>query len=481
MSTGFITVREAAETLGVTEQHVRRLIRSHELPGERVGGRWLIPADVVEEAGPRKGVTEEGVPDNAARTRSQGKWKALSFFSGAMGLDIGLEQAGIETLLACEVDKAARATIARNRPDTALIGDIREYSASEIRRVAGLSEDEEVDLVVGGPPCQAFSSAGRRQGFNDERGNVFLTFIERIIELRPRYAVIENVRGLLSAALQHRPLDQREPGSPPLEYDETPGGALFHVLTMLRNAGYGVSFNLYNSANFGTPQKRERVILVCSRDGERLPYLSPTHDEHGRFGLPTWNTVRQAISDLQGDAHEHINFPEKRLKYYRLLGPGQYWRDLPSELQPEALGNAYYSGGGKTGFLRRVPWDEPSPTLVTHPAMPATDLAHPELDRPLSVQEYKRIQEFPDEWVIEGKTLDKYRQIGNAVPCSLGRAIGNLLMSHAEGKAETLYPDFPFSRYKNTDDVSWEQAFMKRVEGLNVSQQDRLFDLLGVA
>jgi DNA (cytosine-5)-methyltransferase 1 len=92
--------------------------------------------------------------------------KALSFFSGCMGLDLGLESVGIETLLACEVDKAARETISKNRPDIALLGDIRDYSANEIRAKAGLASHEEIDIIVGGPPCQAFSSAGKRKGLS---------------------------------------------------------------------------------------------------------------------------------------------------------------------------------------------------------------------------------------------------------------------------------------------------------------------------
>jgi DNA (cytosine-5)-methyltransferase 1 len=325
----------------------------------------------------------------------------------------------------------------------------------EIREKAGLSSTDEIDLVVGGPPCQAFSSAGKRQGFNDERGNVFLTFIDLITELKPRFAVIENVRGLLSAPLKHRPHEMRGKNFPNLSQDEQRGGALLFITQRLRQAGYSISFNLYNAANFGSPQQRERVVIACSRDGEKLPYLTPTHSEQGLYGLPVWKSLREALEGLPEDGHHFVKFPEKRLKYYRLLKPGQYWRDLPEELHQEALGAAYHAGGGKTGFYRRLAWDKPAPTLVTHPAMPATDLAHPEEDRPLSIEEYKRIQEFPDDWMIAGSLLDQYRQVGNAVPCSLGRAIARMLLSHLRGEQPIVYPDFPYSRYHRTDDVSW--------------------------
>ncbi|KKI98891.1 DNA cytosine methyltransferase [Prochlorothrix hollandica] len=384
--------------------------------------------------------------------------KALSFFSGCMGLDLGLEQEGIEVLLASDIDPAARRTIALNRPHLPLLGDVRDYSAPGIREAAGLDPTEDLDLMVGGPPCQAFSSAGKRQGLQDDRGNVFLTFIDLIAQLRPKFAVIENVRGLLSAPLHHRPHHLRGEGLPPLNPEEQRGGALLCILQRLNAAGYGVSFNLYNAANFGSPQKRERVVLLCSRDGRPLPHLTPTHCSRPDHGLPPWRTVRQAWAGLPPDGHHFVTFPEKRLRYYRLLKPGQNWRDLPPDLQPQAMGASYYAGGGKTGFYRRIAWDQPSPTLVTHPAMPATDLAHPEADRPLSIEEYKRLQEFPDDWAIAGTLLQQYRQVGNAVPCSLGRAIARLILAQLRGEEPQIYPDFPYSRYRNTDEVSWMSA-----------------------
>ena len=107
--------------------------------------------------------------------------------------------------------------------------------------------ERDIDLIYGGPPCQAFSTAGKRQAFEDERGNVFLKFIDLILEMKPRYAVIENVRGLLSAPLSHRPHSERGYDYPPLTPEEEQGGALYFILTRLRAAHYGVSFNLYNS------------------------------------------------------------------------------------------------------------------------------------------------------------------------------------------------------------------------------------------
>ena len=418
-----------------------------------MGKQWITTAEAVE-AYRRDGAAKP--PED--RKRKPGKLprlKALSFFSGAMGMDLGLEKAGIRLLLACEFDKTCRRTITVNRPDMGLIGDIWKYDARQIREYAGLGTDDEIDVMVGGPPCQAFSTAGARRGFHDERGNALLRYVDLILAMRPRYAVIENVRGLLSAPMTHTPHSERGPGWIP-DPEERQGGALMHVLGMLRAGGYGVSFNLYNAANFGVPQSRERVIMLCSRDGEKLPHLVPTHSQTGSFGLPKWRTLRQALDGVDPNAGDHDDFPEDRLRFYRMLGPGQYWKHLPKELHREALGGSLDAGGGKTGFLRRLDWDKPSCTLVTSPTMPATDICHPVENRPLSVQEYARIQQFPDDWSFCGSLSERYKQIGNAVPVGLGEAVGRAILAHIAGRDERPPTGFPFSRYKGTDEVSWE-------------------------
>lgn len=382
----------------------------------------------------------------------------LSFFSGCLGLDQGLEMAGFQPLLFCENDKFCKQTINLNRPNVRLIDDILDHDYKSILKHAGLKESEEVDLIVGGPPCQAFSTAGKRASFVDPRGNVFLHFIEIICKINPRFFVIENVRGLLSAALKHRPHNQRGENYAPLSDEEKPGGALKVILDKLRRNGFGVSFNLYNSANYGVPQKRERLIIIGSRDGRKLPYIPPTHSDDLGYGLPEWITFKDVTSDLDNNHHEFVEFSQKRKSYYKLLKAGQNWRDLPMEIQKEAMGKSFFAGGGKTGFYRRIAWNEPSPTLVTHPAMPATDLCHPSELRPLSVEEYKRIQQFPDNYKISGTTLQKYKQIGNAVPVGFGKCIGQFIMNYSEQKLQNYNPEgFNYSRYKNTNDLLWEQ------------------------
>lgn len=467
MSTEF-TIKEAALQLDISAQRVRTLCRQGDLTARRIGNSWLIDPLSLNKYGLK--TAHKVAEDHPAYLTGSTKPIALSFFSGAMGLDIGIEKAGFDVRLACEIDKFCRQTIALNKPQIALLTDINSYTAEDIRAKAGLKDCDEIDLIVGGPPCQAFSTAGNRKGFNDERGNVFLKYLNLCFELKPKYFVIENVRGLLSCPMDHRPHDQRGSDYPDLSEDELKGGALNFILNRIEKSGYGYSFNLYNSANFGTPQTRERVIIICSRDGKTPPFLVPTHSENEEYGLPKWNTLKKCISNIR--QHDHITFPEKRLKYYRLLKSGENWKNLPIELQKEAMGKSYYSGGGKTGFLRRLAWDKPSPTLVTHPAMPATDLAHPKEDRPLSVQEYKRIQEFPDTWELAGPIIQQYKQIGNAVPTGLGLAIGKLVMSLIAGDNITPPLNFNYSRYKNTTHREWREQFQ-----LSTKNNERILQL----
>lgn len=448
-----LTAGEVAKKLKVTVQSVRLLIKNGMLNAERVGNQWLTSIEDLNEYIEKNDVVIE--PDDHERLSDDiPEIVALSFFSGAMGLDIGMKNGGIDALLACEFNKACRMTIAKNKPEIGLIGDITDFTAEEILKMAKIPEGRKVDVIFGGPPCQAFSTAGNRKAFDDERGNVFLKYLSIISEIKPTYVVIENVRGLLSTPFKYKDIEE------PIK-----GGAMMIILDKLKEIGYTVSFNLYNAAYFGAPQIRERVVIIGKLGGGKVSYLQPTHNEEGTDGLEAWRTLRDAFDDNlpMNVEHHFIEFPEKRLKYYRILKEGQYWKDLPLDLQKEALGKSFYLGGGKTGFLRRLSYSRPSPTLVTNPTMPATDLAHPTEDRPLSVEEYKSIQEFPESWKVCGGILDQYKQIGNAVPVKLGEAIAKTIIDDMNGiKYENT--GFSYSRYKNTDEISWMQFMKKEME-----------------
>ena len=383
-----------------------------------------------------------------------GEKAVISMFSGAMGLDNGIEQAGMKIRLCVEIQHAMAETIRANKPDIPLIeDDVRNYSGGDLRARAGLSRDDDVFLVCGGPPCQAFSTAGKRLGFDDDRGNVFLKYLDLIGEIRPKYFLLENVRGLLSAAYS---LDADAKESKPSK-----GTALLYALEKIKSKGYSATFTLYDSANYGVPQRRERVIILGSRDGYKIPLIPPTHSSGGERGLAKWRTFRDAVRGVRECNAAPI--PQRRIKFFRMLGPGQCWKDLPQKIQKEAMGKSFALPGGKTGFYRRLAWDEPSPTLVTCPTMPATDLMHPVEDRALSVEEYARIQMFPDKWVFKGRIADIYKQIGNAVPVGMGYAAARHLLwfdslpEDQKRKVELIDPNAVYSRYKNTNFLYFEK------------------------
>ncbi len=437
------TKADAGRMLAMSSSGVSRLVNAGHL---RVA-RGERSRDMIDGASLERYMSDDNIipvpTDHPRVCKETPEVVALSFFSGALGLDLGMELAGVPAMLHCENDRRCRMTIEANRPDGALVGDVCALTAEEVRRMAGLGSRDRVDVVFGGPPCQAFSTAGARRAFGDSRGNVFLSYIELASALDPAYLVIENVRGLLSASW---PLKS---GGEPVR-----GGALRHVLDRLGCLGYHVSFELYNAANFGAAQVRERVVLIANRD-HKVGKLVPTHSDDPSWGLPPWRTFADATRGLVGDGH-HNEFRPGTERYLDMLSEGQCWKDLPAELQEEAMGKSYRLGGGKTGFYRRIRSDRPCSTLVTSPTMPATLLCHPTRTRPLSVEEYGRVQGFPDDWRICGTITDQYRQIGNAVPVALGEAIGRAIVDDMAGvSTDPRWRDFRFSRYARTSDETW--------------------------
>ncbi|MFN6034807.1 MAG: DNA cytosine methyltransferase [Dolichospermum sp.] len=371
-----------------------------------------------------------------------GKAISISLFTGAYGLDLGLEQAGFHTVTVVEKDCDATKTITLNRPflqESAIPREIQNVSSQELLQEGGrvfnlgrALQPGEVDLVTGGPPCQPFSTAGKRGSVMDPRGSLFMDFIRIVKEVQPRFFLMENVKGLLSAPLRHRPINQRGKDYPPLEPDEMPGSALKVVLSEMKNIGYNVVYNLLEAADYGVPQNRERVIFIGSRDGETPTFPIPKYCQDGKI-LPKWRTLKDALTALVDTEVEFMSYAESRLKYLRLLEAGQNWKHLPEELKQEAMGGAYNSGGGKVGFYRRLSWDKPSPTITTSPHQKATDMCHPVELRSLTVRESARIQTFHDDWIFYGSVSSKYKQIGNAVPVLLAKEIGSYLFNLIHG------------------------------------------------
>ena len=374
-------------------------------------------------------------------TRAPVVW---SFFSGAMGLDLGLESCGFAASLAVEIEPIFCKTIRANRPKTQVLrADVASLNAARLRHLTG---QEEVDLMVGGPPCQSFCPGGRRAALADPRGNLIFEYLRLISEVRPRRFVLENVANLVTAAVRHRPIAERPgkswnlssysnqlptlfdtDGSPPLEEDELSGSAIKLILrTAIAEMGYRISFGVLDSSLFGAPQRRYRFVMLGDRDGLPPPLPEPTHG----LNLAPFRTVRDAIDDLTDDPGPGSQYSAPVRSVFDLVPPGGNWRDLPPEIAAKAMGEKSYSaGGGKTGFFRRLGWDEPSPTITGKANRKGSAMCHPEESRPLSVRECARLQRFPDEWRFSGSMHQQYLQIGNAVPVALGEAIGGTLGS----------------------------------------------------
>ena len=363
----------------------------------------------------------------------------ISLFSGALGLDIGLENAGfnLRALVECNslAVQTAKENLDRLNANVCIVEEKigLDNIASVCRTI--LKETKlkkgEVDLLAGAPPCQPFSTAGKRQSIMDARGDGFAVFLETVRILSPKYFVIENVKGILSAAKEHRPLAQRGPGFPPLKPEEEQGSAFMGILDnieeLCKEMGYCVSWGVLNAADCGSPQSRERLIIIGSLDGQFV-WPTLTHSEKGEDGKEKWVTLRKALSGLKDKSPVYRDFSETVSSYLQLIPAGGNWRDLPKEMHQDAIGGAYKSWGGRSGFLRRLAWSKPSPTVTQSPAAKATMLCHPREIRPLTVRECARIQQFPDDWTFSGGMAEQYKQIGNATPVALAEAIGVALI-----------------------------------------------------
>lgn len=356
---------------------------------------------------------------------------AISFFAGAGGLDIGIHQAGFDIKLSIELEEKYCQTLTINNPTFNVVqGNIMAYNAEKIYKDANLDANQEIDLIFGGSPCQSFSTAGRRKAFSDARGEAMLKFIELVEEIRPKTFLLENVKGLLSAPLKHRPLKERGDGFPDLLEDEKKGGALLYILDQFKD--YNITYEIVNSAEYGVPQKRERVFFVGVRKdlNKKFKFPQKTHGEG--VGIP-FITTNEVIEKLKNIEHKYVNYSQERLKYMQLIprGGGD-WRNLHEDIAEQAMGGAYKSEGGRTGYYRRIKANEPSPTLLTSPIQKSTNLGHPFEDRPLSIQEYLEIQGFPSDYMVSGSLNDQYTQIGNAVPIKVAKVLGEGLIQLIE-------------------------------------------------
>jgi DNA (cytosine-5)-methyltransferase 1 len=392
------TVADAAQQIGVSSDTIRRWDKKGLIKVQRSEFNYRM-FDLEEIRRIHKKISGNSLVNNykILKTRKKTKYTSIELFAGAGGTAIGFENAGLQHILLNEWDKNAVQTLKINRPKwNVLGGDVADISFKGIK----------ADIVQGGFPCQTFSYAGKKMGFEDTRGTMFFEFARCVKEVKPKIAVGENVKGLL-------------------RHDN--GRTLGAMVKIMEDLGYIVHYRVVRSQYLDVPQKRERLIIIAIRKDLKIPFIFPKEKNYTI-------SIREALKNCPKSAGQE--YPEKKKKVLSIVPPGGYWRDLPLKLQKDYMGASFHMGGGKTGMARRLSWDEPSLTLTCSPAQKQTERCHPEETRPLNVREYARIQTFPDEWEFYGSVASQYKQIGNAVPCNLGYHIGKCLIAMLENKPD---------------------------------------------
>ncbi|MGH7720090.1 MAG: DNA cytosine methyltransferase [Gemmatimonadaceae bacterium] len=341
--------------------------------------------------------------------------KVLSLYTGAGGLDLGLEAAGFQVVACVESDPEARRTLQRNRPGWKLAdpGDVHEHKPEDLLALSGVSE-RELRILSGGPPCQPFSKArywrnGRPTGLDDPRAKTLDALLDLVEEGLPDVMLLENVAGIASARngealdLVRRRLDR---------------------INRRRQTRYEPQLFPLDAVDYGVPQRRERLFILAVREGDRLALPPPTHHDLelavSRRAAVRLRTAWDAIGDVEGqDGGDDLSV-------------GGAWGELLPSI-PEGKNYLWHTpqGGGEPlfgwrtrywSFLLKLAKDKPSWTLQAAPG-PSTGPFHWK-NRRLSRAEMCRLQTFPEGFVVEGTYPSAQRQLGNAVPAALGELLG---------------------------------------------------------
>lgn len=361
----------------------------------------------------------------------------ISLFTGAGGLDLGLEAAGFNTSVAVEMDSFSCETIRSNRLWPVLEGDINKTQSQVIINTAGLKCGE-VDLLVGGPPCQPFSKSGYwRLGdskrLNDPRADTLTAYLRVLRDLQPKAFLLENVHGLVYKGKDEGMQHLKE---------------VVEQINLEVGTNYSFKWQIINAANYGVPQTRERVFLVGSRDGRAFNFPNPTHAESPTEetalseSVQSWVTAWDAIGDLQDVEHPSL----------KVRGS---WGDLLPSI-PEGQNYLWHTdrGGGLPlfgwrrrywSFLLKLAKNRPAWTIQAQPGS-AIGPFHWK-NRRLSVKEICRLQTFPEDYKIKGGVTEAQRQIGNAVPSLLAEILGREIRSQLlDAPCEDLSPKLRVTR-----------------------------------
>lgn len=401
MKTDTISASNFADIMGISKATLQKWERNGKyVPYDDGEGRkYFLIKDLLDVPQIKEMVNSSW--DEEMKIRPLRLYTSIELFAGAGGLALGMSMAGIHHLMLNEVNHDACETLRRNHPSWHVAeGDVHNLHFDKYKG--------EVDLITGGFPCQAFSYAGNKGGFDDARGTLFFELARAVKEIRPKVFLCENVKGLAS-------------------HD---GGRTLKVIrNVIAELGYTlVEPRVLQAIKYKVPQKRERLIMVAIRND-----LAKKVSFHWPSPYYRIMTLRDALYkgelyDKDVPPSEGQRYPEKKRKVMELVPMGGYWRDLPDNIQREYMGGSYHLEGGKTGMARRLSLDEPSLTLTCSPAQKQTERCHPTETRPLTVREYARIQTFPDDWSFAGNLASQYRQIGNAVPVNLAYAVGRAVV-----------------------------------------------------
>jgi len=395
------TISDAADKLGVSRDTIRRWEKKGLIKSVRneFNHRLFSIDEIMRIHEKVSGVNFDKNNYVILKTKKVSKYTAIDLFAGAGGTALGLENAGLNHVMLNEFDKYAAATLRHNKPSWNI-------NDEDIHKVDFKKWRNKVDIVEGGFPCQSFSYAGKGRGFEDTRGTLFHEFARAVKEIKPKIAIGENVRGLLT-------------------HDD--GRTIKVMVSIIQDLGYKVAYKILRSQYFDVPQKRERLVIIAVRKDIKSPILFPKERDYTV-------SLREAIGDKPKS--EGQQYSQRKYEIMKLIPEGGYWRNLTDALQREYMQASYFHTGGKTGMARRLAWDEPSLTLTCNPAQKQTERCHPEETRPLNIREYARIQTFPDEWIFTGSTSAQYKQIGNAVPVNLGYYMGSAVIMMLDGKKD---------------------------------------------
>lgn len=394
----YYTINEVSKKLNVSIDTIRRWDKKGLIKSQRDSKNYRIFSIEDVEDLISKSVNKKNAGFYVLKNGEKTQFSVIELFAGAGGTALGFENSGLNHILLNEFDKNCCQTLRKNfSPNTNIL-------ESDVRLIDFTPYKNKVDVIQAGFPCQAFSYAGKSLGFEDTRGTLFFEFARCIKETRPKIAIGENVRGLLT-------------------HDN--GHTLKTMVSVLKELGYRVYFKVLRAQYLDVPQKRERLIIEAIRNDFDSPFIFPKERNYTV-------SLREALKDCPPS--EGQQYPRRKKEILEMIPEGGYWRDLPLEIQKEYMRGSFYLGGGKTGMARRLAWDEPSLTLTCAPAQKQTERCHPSETRPLSVREYARIQTFPDTWDFQGTVTSQYKQIGNAVPVNLGYHIGNCVIAMLQKK-----------------------------------------------